>query len=99
MLSEFPSDKIIISCEKCGLRKQYDRDAMLHAGGDRTLARLLEEIVARIGCPKVNTLSIYDRCGAKYEELVRLLSGRPSEYSKLANGWRKRTRNAVSNAR
>lgn len=78
-LSEFPSDKVIISCEKCGMRKQYDRDAMLRAGGDRTLAHLLDEIVARVGCPKANSLSVYERCGAKYEELVTLLSGRREE--------------------
>ena len=73
MLSEFPSDKVIIACEKCGLRKQYDRHAMLRTGGDRTLAHLLDEIVARVGCPKARSLSVYDRCGAKYEELVRLI--------------------------
>jgi len=73
MLSEFPSDKIIVSCDKCGMRKQYDRDAMVRAGGDRTLALLLDAIVARIGCTRTNTFNIYDRCGAKYEELVRLL--------------------------
>lgn len=75
MLSEFPSNKVVVSCEKCRMRKQYDRDAMLRAGGDRTLAHLLEEIVARIECPKVNTFSIYDRCAARYDELLALLRG------------------------
>ncbi|MBA8906455.1 hypothetical protein [Aminobacter ciceronei] len=56
------------------MRKQFDRDAMVRAGGDRTLAHLLDEIVARAGCTKINTLSVYDRCGAKYEELARLLA-------------------------
>lgn len=72
MLSEFPAQKVLITCDKCGMRKQYDRDAMVKAGGDRTLAHLLDEIVARAGCTRINTLSVYDRCGAKYEELVRL---------------------------
>lgn len=83
MLSEFPSDKIIVCCDKCGMRKQYDRDAMVKAGGDRTLAHLLDAIILRIGCTRINTVSIYDRCGARYEELVRLLamsaSHRPPE--------------------
>jgi len=73
MLSEFPSDKIVVTCDKCGLRKQYDREAMLYAGGDRTLAHLLDEIVERVGCTKNQNFSVYDRCGAKYEELARLL--------------------------
>ena len=75
MLSEFPSEKVIISCEKCGMWKQYDRDAMVRTGGDRTLAHLLDEIVARVGCPKAKSLSVYDRCGAKYEELLTLMGG------------------------
>ncbi|CAI2932459.1 conserved protein of unknown function [Aminobacter niigataensis] len=79
LLTEFPSDKVIVSCEKCGLRRQYDRDAMVRTGGDRTLAHLLDEIVARVGCPKANSLSVYERCGAKYEELLALLKGRREE--------------------
>ncbi|CAI2931906.1 conserved protein of unknown function [Aminobacter niigataensis] len=80
LLSEFRSDKVIVSCEKCGMRKhQYDRDAMMRTGGDYTLAHLLDEIVARVGCPKANGLSVYERCGAKYEELVALLTGRREE--------------------
>lgn len=73
LLSEFPSNKVVVSCEKCGMRKQYDRHAMVRVGGDRTLAHLLDEIVARAGCTRINTLSIYDRCGAKFGELSRLL--------------------------
>lgn len=85
MLSEFPSDKVIVSCDKCGLRKQYDKDAMLLAGGDRTLALLLDEIVARVGCPKAKSLSVYDRCGAKYDELLALLGG-GNAYAKAKGG-------------
>jgi hypothetical protein len=79
LLSEFPSQKVIVSCEKCGLRRQYDRNAMVRTGGDRTLAHFLDEIVVRVGCPKANSLSFYERCGAKYEELLSLLNGRREE--------------------
>lgn len=72
MQSEWPSHKIVVSCEKCGLRRQYDRIDMLRAGGDLTLAHLLDYIVERAGCTKSKNLSTYDRCGATYEELVRL---------------------------
>lgn len=68
--------RLVVSCDKCGMRKQYDRDAVLRACGDRTLAHLLDEIVARSGCPKANSWSVYDRCGAKYDELLALAGGR-----------------------
>lgn len=85
MLSEYLSDKVIVSCEKCGIWKQYDRDAMVRTGGDRTLAHLLDEIVARAGCTKNQTLSVYDRCGAKYEDLLRLMGG-GNAYAKAKGG-------------
>lgn len=85
MLSEYPSDKVIVSCEKCGMWKQYDRDAMVRTGGDRTLAYLLDEIVARAGCTKNQNLSVYDRCGAKYEDLLRLMGG-GNAYAKAKGG-------------
>ena len=85
MLSEFPSDKVVISCDKCGLLKQYDRDAMLHAGGDRTLAHLLDEIVERVGCTKNQNRNVYDRCGAQYDELLALLGG-GNAYAKAKGG-------------
>lgn len=52
---------------------------MVRTGGDRTLAHFLDEIVVRVGCPKANSLSVYERCGAKYEELLSLLNGRREE--------------------
>ncbi|WP_156381245.1 hypothetical protein [Aminobacter sp. DSM 101952] len=50
------------------MRQQYDRDAMVKADGDRTLAHLLDDILL----PAQAVRGVYDRCGAKYEELVRL---------------------------
>ncbi|GLS30820.1 hypothetical protein SAMN04488498_12957 [Mesorhizobium albiziae] len=73
MLSDYPGDKILVGCIRCGMRRQYDKAAMLKAGDDRTLAMLLDEIVRRSGCVKVDNVNIYDRCGAKYEDLLELL--------------------------
>ncbi|AWC23698.1 hypothetical protein ASC75_08085 [Aminobacter sp. DSM 101952] len=84
-LSEYPSEKVIVSCEKCGMWKQYDRDAMVRAGGDRTLAHLLDDIVARAGCTRNQNFNVYDRCGAKYEELAALLGG-GNAYAKAKGG-------------
>lgn len=70
---------MVVACAKCGLRMQYDKAAMLEAGGDRKLTYLLDEIVRRGGCSKMDAgPNIYDRCGAAYEGLVEMLkaSGR-----------------------
>ncbi len=74
MLSSYPADKIVVSCAKCGMRKQYDKAAMLKAGGDRKLTYLLDDIARRSGCTKLEQgADIYDRCGAIYPELAELL--------------------------
>ena len=79
-LSTFPAHKVRVACDKCKLSVQYDRDAMLAAGGDRTLASLLDAIARRHGCERIGRVrvNIYDRCGAYFSELVDLLraSGR-----------------------
>ena len=75
MLSSYPAHKILASCDKCGLRKQFDKSAMLKAGGDRPLGLLLDDIAVRANCPKRKaTADIYDRCGILYPELVRLMA-------------------------
>lgn len=74
MLSSYPAEKVVVTCTKCGLRKRYDKAAMLAAGGDRPLTILLEEIAKRGGCTKLGErVDIYDRCAAIYEGLVDLL--------------------------
>ena len=44
MLSSYPADKIVASCDRCGLRKRFDKAAMLKTGGDRPLGLLLDDI-------------------------------------------------------
>jgi len=77
MLSSYPADKIVAACSKCGLRKQFDKVAMLKAGGDRPLGLLLDDIAIRANCPKrKDTPDIYNKCGILYPELVDLLPAR-----------------------
>ena len=65
-LSGSPARKILVECTKCGLLVQYDRDAMLAAGGDRTLGELLDSsrggTVARWSTGR--GFSPYQKCGA-----------------------------------
>ncbi len=74
-LSDYPAAKFVVACLKCRLRVQYDRAAMLSAGGDRPLPDLLNSIARRHGCALVDRPSadIYVRWGAAYLELPDLL--------------------------
>jgi hypothetical protein len=70
LLSRYPQAKLIIECRKCGMRAKYDQNELLQAGGDRPLTYLLDDIVRRKGCTKLNTLYMYDRCAAHYANLT-----------------------------
>jgi hypothetical protein len=76
MLSTFPARKVRVACDKCRLNVQYDRNGLLAAGGDRTLASLLDDIVRRHGCGRRldrERVNIFDRCGARFSELAPFL--------------------------
>ena len=34
LLSRYPHPKIIVECDKCGMRAKYDKNELLEAGGD-----------------------------------------------------------------
>jgi hypothetical protein len=54
-LADFPGRKIKVECERCGLRKQFDKAAMIVAGGaDRPPTLLIDEIARRSGCTLVD---------------------------------------------
>ena len=55
-LSSHPYRKILVTCARCNLRVQYDRDGLLMAGGDRGLTDLLTQVAERkaaLRCPAV----------------------------------------------
>ena len=62
-LSSYPYRKILVTCARCNLRVQYDRDALLMAGGDRGLPDLLTQVAEKKGCPALSRgADVYDRC-------------------------------------
>jgi hypothetical protein len=52
------------------MRAKYHKLEMLEAGRDRPLTYLLDDIVRRKGCTKQDTIDIYDRCQAKFTNLL-----------------------------
>ncbi|RWG80968.1 MAG: hypothetical protein EOQ69_19495 [Mesorhizobium sp.] len=70
-LSRYPAAKVIVTCEKCGLRAKYDKAEMLAAGGDRALTLLLNEIARRHGCRRVDAkpFDVKNICGATYANI------------------------------
>ncbi|RWF66825.1 hypothetical protein [Mesorhizobium sp.] len=71
-LADYPVDKIIVECEICGWRVQYDKHAMLDTGGDRALTYLIDEIAQRQGCkfPEINPHRVQEHCRARYANIV-----------------------------
>ena len=71
-LADYPAPKLIMSCELCGWRVQYDKRAMLDAGGDRSLPDLIREVAGRNQCkqPMVDRMDAWKHCKARYENAV-----------------------------
>lgn len=71
-LADYPAPKVIVECELCEWRVQYDRQAMLDAGGDRPLTYLIDEIAQRHGCkfPTINQNKVQEHCKARYANIV-----------------------------
>jgi len=62
-------------CTKWGLRKRYDKAAMLRIGGDRPFGLLLDDIARRSRCKRIADPGIngWDKCGIVYPDLPALL--------------------------
>ena len=73
MLADYPADKRVVSCDKCGLRQRFDKAAMIRAGGNRPLGLLLDDIAIRASTKRHATPDIYDKCGILYPALVKLM--------------------------
>ena len=47
-LADYPGRKMIVACDRCGWRKQYDKAGMIIAGGaDRPLTLLVDAIARK----------------------------------------------------
>jgi hypothetical protein len=76
LLSQYPARKVRVGCGRCGMSAKYDRDELIAVGGDRPLPLLLNQVAKRKGCPRAGKVGEYDRCGAVFPELPRLLRDR-----------------------
>lgn len=52
LLSSYPAAKVIVECDRCGMRAQYDKLSMLEVGGDRMLTLLFDDVARRKGCAR-----------------------------------------------
>jgi RNase P subunit RPR2 len=65
-LADHRGGKIVVICEKCGMRRRYDATAMLARIGDLPMPSLLMEIARAEGCPRAGNKS-EDRCMLHYD--------------------------------
>lgn len=65
-LSDHRGGKIAVICEKCGLQRRYDANAMLERIGDRPMPILLIEVAQAEGCPRAGSKG-EDRCMLHYD--------------------------------
>jgi hypothetical protein len=66
VLSDVREPTLAIVCERCGRHGRYNVERLMAGHGD---AKLTDLLVTLADCPKVRSLSIYDRCKAVYEGL------------------------------
>ena len=64
-LSDIREPTLAIGCERCGWYGRYNIKRLIAAHGAD--AKLTELLVTLANCEKARSLSIYDRCKAKFE--------------------------------
>lgn len=65
-LADHRGGKIAVACEKCGMQRRYDANAMLARIGDIQMPMLLLEIAKAEGCPRAGNKT-EDRCMLHYD--------------------------------
>jgi hypothetical protein len=65
-LSDHSGSKIAVICDKCGMARRYDADAMLARIEDLPMPTLLIEIAKAEGCPRAGAKD-GDRCMLRYD--------------------------------
>ena len=63
-LSDVRGPTLSIVCEPCGRRGRYNVDKLMAEHGD---AKLTDLLVTLANCEKARSVSIHDRCKAKFE--------------------------------
>jgi hypothetical protein len=64
-LSDVGEPMLTIACERCGWYGRYNIKRLIAAHGAD--AKLTELLVTLANCEKARSLSIYDRCKARFE--------------------------------
>jgi hypothetical protein len=62
-LSDIREPTLTIACERCGRHARYNVARLIAAHG----AKLTELLVTLANCEKARSVSIYDRCKARFE--------------------------------
>jgi hypothetical protein len=64
ILSDVRAPTLEIACRRCGRCGHHDVKLIAVDGGD---AKLTELLVTLANCEKARSVSVYDRCQARYE--------------------------------
>jgi hypothetical protein len=77
-ISDLPMAKIGVECDRCQMRKRYDKAALIARSGDQNLPDLLPKLAKAEGCQF--TANVFtDRCRLRYDEASRM--PRPEEHT------------------
>lgn len=66
-LSDVREPTLTIVCKPCGRRGRYNVERLIAEHGDTKLPELLQNLAQ---CPKMRSVSVYDRCKVRYEGLT-----------------------------
>jgi hypothetical protein len=75
-ISDLPMAKIGVECDRCGMRRRYDKAALIARIGDQNLPDLLPKLARAEGCSFTENV-FTDRCRLRYDEQSRM--PRPKE--------------------
>ena len=64
-LSDLESERLGVTCEKCGRRGSYAVARLISRHGDLRLTDLIDQLTD--DCPRKKALSLHDRCDALFE--------------------------------
>jgi hypothetical protein len=55
-LSDYWGKKLSVTCEKCGIKKRYDINALLEKAGDHCMPDLRHVMARALNCPNVENV-------------------------------------------
>lgn len=77
-ISDLPMLKIGVDCDRCGMRRRYDKAALIARIGDQNLPDLLPKLAKAEGCQL--TANVFtDRCRLRYDDESRMPRLKPKD--------------------